>query len=97
MIILLTDGANRNGPDPVDAAKTAAEKGVRVFTIGVGSKPGTFVGGGGGGGGILVAAVAASAAAASGAALRAIWMRPPCKRCQIRRAESISTPKTRRT
>jgi Ca-activated chloride channel family protein len=36
-IILLTDGANVQGPSPVEAAQKAAELGVRVFTIGVGN------------------------------------------------------------
>lgn len=38
IVILLTDGQNRNGPDPLEAAQTAAESGVRVFTIGIGSR-----------------------------------------------------------
>lgn len=36
-IILLTDGANVQGPSPRDAAEKAADLGVRVFTIGVGN------------------------------------------------------------
>ncbi len=36
-IILLTDGANVQGPSPIDAAEKAAQLGVRVFTIGVGN------------------------------------------------------------
>lgn len=36
-IILLTDGANVQGPSPRDAAEKAANLGVRVFTIGVGN------------------------------------------------------------
>lgn len=38
LVILLTDGQNRNGPDPLEAAQLAAESGVRVFTIGIGSR-----------------------------------------------------------
>lgn len=38
IVILLTDGQNRNGPDPLEAAQTAAESGVRIFTIGIGSR-----------------------------------------------------------
>jgi Ca-activated chloride channel family protein len=38
-IIIITDGENHED-DPVAAAKTAAELGVRVFTIGVGSPEG---------------------------------------------------------
>ena len=48
-IVLLTDGQNRTGPSPIDAARVAADRGVRVFTIGVGTVEGsTFRGGGGG-------------------------------------------------
>ena len=41
-IIVITDGENHED-DAVAAAKMAAEKGVRVFTIGVGSKEGTII------------------------------------------------------
>ncbi len=36
-IVLLTDGQTNTGPDPLDAADAAANKGVRVFTVGVGT------------------------------------------------------------
>ena len=36
-IILLTDGSRTMGPDPLMAARMAAERGVRVFTVGFGS------------------------------------------------------------
>ncbi|HEX7054017.1 MAG TPA: VWA domain-containing protein [Burkholderiales bacterium] len=39
-IILLTDGRRTIGPDPLDAARMAAERGVRVFTVGFGSAQG---------------------------------------------------------
>lgn len=39
-IILLTDGQNSHGPDPMEAAQLAARLGVRVYTIGVGSAHG---------------------------------------------------------
>jgi Ca-activated chloride channel family protein len=42
-IILLTDGQSTAGPDPVEAAKLAAERGVRVFTVGVGTDNGQIL------------------------------------------------------
>jgi Ca-activated chloride channel family protein len=39
-IVLLSDGRRTTGPDPVKAAKAAAERGVRVHTIGFGTKEG---------------------------------------------------------
>ncbi len=39
-IILLSDGRRTTGPDPLDAAKMAAERGVRVFTVGLGNAQG---------------------------------------------------------
>lgn len=50
IVVLLTDGQNRNGPDPIEAAKTAAERGVRIYTVGIGSRDGGFMPGGGFGG-----------------------------------------------
>ena len=43
-IILLTDGQRTTGPDPLEAAKMAAERGVRVYTVGVGTKEGETIG-----------------------------------------------------
>ena len=40
-IVMLTDGENTANPDPIEAALTAAGRGVRVYTIGVGSAAGT--------------------------------------------------------
>jgi Ca-activated chloride channel family protein len=37
IIVLLTDGANSQGPLPLDAAQVAADRQVRVYTIGFGS------------------------------------------------------------
>jgi Ca-activated chloride channel family protein len=66
VIVVLTDGANTQGVEPVEAADVAAVRGVRVFTIGFGTTtpsqmactgqqaggwPGGGWGGGGGGGG----------------------------------------------
>jgi Ca-activated chloride channel family protein len=43
VIILLTDGRTTTGPDPVEAARMAAERGVRVYTVGVGTKEGAVL------------------------------------------------------
>ena len=67
IIVLLTDGVNTTGTDPLTAAQLSVERGIRVYTIGFGtdhntSAPncgfqsndqfgGQFFGGGGGGGG----------------------------------------------
>ena len=65
IIVLLTDGASNAGPLPLDAAQQAADRGVRVYTIGFGTAAGSempncnpqlqgsepFVGGGQGFGG----------------------------------------------
>ncbi len=42
-IVLLTDGENTWGPPPTDAAQTAADQGVRVYTVGVGSPAGSIL------------------------------------------------------
>ena len=60
VIVVLTDGANTQGPEPATAAETAAVRGLRVFTIGFGTttptrmactgqQAGGWAGGGGGG------------------------------------------------
>lgn len=43
-IILLTDGQRTTGPDPMDAAKMAADRGVKVYTVGIGTKEGETIG-----------------------------------------------------
>ncbi|MBX3038863.1 MAG: VWA domain-containing protein [Anaerolineales bacterium] len=43
VIVLLTDGENNMNPDPVEAARFAYERGVRIHTIAVGSVEGTTV------------------------------------------------------
>jgi Ca-activated chloride channel family protein len=56
IIVLLTDGASNAGPWPLDAAQQAADRGIRVYTIGFGTAEGApfafcengFFGGGGG-------------------------------------------------
>jgi Ca-activated chloride channel homolog len=44
VIVLLTDGQATTGPDPVAAARLAADRGVRVYTVGFGSRAGDVVG-----------------------------------------------------
>jgi Ca-activated chloride channel family protein len=43
-VILLSDGQTTAGPDPIEAAKMAAERGVRVFTVGIGTVSGEILG-----------------------------------------------------
>jgi len=42
-IILLTDGQRTTGPDPLKAARMAADRGVRVYTVGVGTPEGETI------------------------------------------------------
>jgi Ca-activated chloride channel family protein len=42
-IILLSDGQPTTGPDPIEAARMAAERGVRVFTVGIGTPNGEIL------------------------------------------------------
>ena len=37
VIVLLSDGENNENPDPLEAAQVAADRGVRIFTVGIGS------------------------------------------------------------
>lgn len=39
-VILLTDGQTTTGPDPIESARLAAERGVRVYTVGIGTREG---------------------------------------------------------
>lgn len=43
-IIMLTDGQRTTGVDPMDAAKMAADRGVRVYTVGIGTVDGETIG-----------------------------------------------------
>ena len=43
-IIMLTDGQRTTGVDPLEAAKWAADRGVRVYTVGVGTVQGETIG-----------------------------------------------------
>jgi Ca-activated chloride channel family protein len=45
IIVLLTDGASNTGPAPLDAAQEAADRGLRVYTIGFGTAEGGPLGG----------------------------------------------------
>jgi Ca-activated chloride channel family protein len=42
-IILLTDGENNQAPDPLAAAQAAADRGVRIYPVGIGSTAGTLL------------------------------------------------------
>ena len=44
VIILLTDGQRTAGPDSLQAARLAAERGVRIYTVGVGTPEGKVIG-----------------------------------------------------
>jgi Ca-activated chloride channel family protein len=41
VIVLLTDGENNEHPDPLGVAQQAADRGVRIYTVGLGSAQGT--------------------------------------------------------
>ncbi len=43
-IIMLTDGQRTTGIDPMEAAKMAADRGVRVYTVGIGTVEGETIG-----------------------------------------------------
>jgi Ca-activated chloride channel family protein len=43
IIVLLTDGENNQGPEPVEIAEQAALRGVRVYSVGIGSAEGSIV------------------------------------------------------
>ncbi len=43
-VILLTDGQRTTGVDPLEAARMAADRGVRVYTVGIGTKAGEVIG-----------------------------------------------------
>ncbi len=44
VVILLTDGQRTTGPDPIEIAKLAADRGVRVYTVGFGTTSGEIIG-----------------------------------------------------
>ena len=44
VIILLTDGQRTTGPDSIQAARLAAARGVRIYTVGIGTTAGETIG-----------------------------------------------------
>ena len=44
VVVLLTDGQRTTGPDAIEVAKMVADRGVRVYTVGVGTKEGETIG-----------------------------------------------------
>lgn len=43
IVVLLTDGENNQWPEPIEIAQIAADRGIRVFTVGIGSEEGAIV------------------------------------------------------
>ena len=43
-IVLLTDGQRTTGPDALEAARVASERGVKVYTVGIGTPDGEIMG-----------------------------------------------------
>ncbi|MCC6612280.1 MAG: VWA domain-containing protein [Anaerolineae bacterium] len=43
VIVMLTDGENTDAPDPLEVAQAAADRGVRIYPIGIGSPTGTVL------------------------------------------------------
>lgn len=43
IIVLLTDGENNQWPEPVEIAQIATDRGIRVYTVGIGSEEGAIV------------------------------------------------------
>ena len=43
-VVLLTDGQRTTGPDAMEAARAAADRGVRVYTVGIGTPDGEIMG-----------------------------------------------------
>ncbi|UCC54223.1 MAG: VWA domain-containing protein [Anaerolineaceae bacterium] len=43
VVLLLTDGENTGSPEPLDIAQVAAEAGVRVYPVGIGSPEGSVI------------------------------------------------------
>ena len=43
IVVLLTDGENNQWPEPLDIAQIAKDRGIRVYTVGIGSEEGAVV------------------------------------------------------
>jgi Ca-activated chloride channel family protein len=43
VIVLLSDGENTSSPDPLEAAKAAADRGIRIDTVGLGTEAGAIL------------------------------------------------------
>jgi Ca-activated chloride channel family protein len=43
IIILLTDGENNQWPDPLDVVQSAVQRGIRIYTVGLGSAEGSIL------------------------------------------------------
>lgn len=43
IVVLLTDGENNQWPEPLDIAQIAKDRGIRVYTVGIGSEEGAIV------------------------------------------------------
>jgi len=43
LIVLLSDGENTSSPDPLEAAKAAADRGIRIDTVGLGTEAGAIL------------------------------------------------------
>lgn len=43
VIVLLSDGQTTTGPDPTEAARMAADRGVRIYTVGIGTPNGEIL------------------------------------------------------
>ena len=43
IIVLMSDGQSNTGPDPLDVVEQAASRGVKIYTVGLGSPEGTII------------------------------------------------------
>ena len=47
MVVLLSDGESNTGPPPLDVVNQATDRGIRVYTVGIGSPEGVVLRAGG--------------------------------------------------